>query len=126
MVGNTRSRSADYTWANSLGLAWRIKRQQIDNYNSLSATTKLSVPLTSVKRAVELQLGYNKCLSCCMGVSLSFPRIRVRNVVARNSTIIDACERGDALLVRQLLERKEAHLNDTTAGNKTLLAVWTG
>lgn len=115
--------SVEYSWIQSFGYVWITICRQSCGYNKISTTLRLPLSFWQIQRVIECRLQIYTCLHCGMGVKLTHPRFRMRNVIPQNSPIIRACERGDSLLVRELLQKREAYINDTTEDNKTLLSV---
>ena len=103
--------------ANFLGIKSSvIIRNQ--KFSSISARWPLSLPF-GLSQVMTAQMFFQN------GLPSSLPTLSLRpqSMVSCDSEIIRACETGDIARIRGILENRQAHPNDRTTDNLTVLRV---
>lgn len=75
----------------------------------------IDLPLNfSGNRVFTVKVTIGHLSPSCWGLRLEKCSLNIRNLVPDDSRIMDACEKGDLLAVRELFQKRQANPNDVT------------
>lgn len=102
---------------------WLINEQrQMANESRVTLYVGLCLFFWSILCSISLEVSIGNALHQD-GWTLQW-NLRVQNRVQMNSPLMEACQQGDVLLIRQILEQKRGSLNDqVVCSGKTALLV---
>jgi hypothetical protein len=105
-------------WMSSyLGISIDLIVSQVDGRNVHNIIVRCPLSSSKVLKS-KIQTSWAPWPSLWM-----YPFIRIQNVIPSTSSIVEACQQGDTMRIKELMSSGNAHPNDTTADKKTLLHV---